>query len=70
MGVVIGWLYVFGGRTGARQFVAASVVDRLIFVSAVFLPVVFAGVLPHMLVAFTMLDMTLAVGAWVLLRRI
>ena len=29
---VIGWLYIFGGRSGARQFVAASVVDRLVFV--------------------------------------
>jgi hypothetical protein len=26
--VVIGWLYFFGGRSGARQFIAASVVDR------------------------------------------
>ena len=30
--VVIGWLYVFGGRSGARQIVAASVIDRLVFV--------------------------------------
>ena len=30
--VVIGWLYFFGGRSGARQFVAASVIDRLVFV--------------------------------------
>ena len=28
--VVIGWLYVFGGRSGARQIVAASVIDRLV----------------------------------------
>jgi hypothetical protein len=36
---VIGWLYVFGGRSGARQFIAASVIDRLIFVPAVLIPV-------------------------------
>jgi len=30
--VVIGWLYFFGGSSGARQFVAASVIDRLLFV--------------------------------------
>jgi hypothetical protein len=24
---VIGWLYVFGGRSGARQIVAASVIE-------------------------------------------
>ena len=68
--VVIGWLYLFGGRTGGRQFAAASVVDRLIFVPVVLLPVAIAGVFPHLLVAFTILDMTLAVGAWVLLRQI
>ena len=67
--VVIGWLYLFGGRTGGRQFAAASVVDRLIFVPVVLLPVAIAGVFPHLLVAFTILDMTLAAGAWVLLRR-
>jgi hypothetical protein len=33
--VVIGWLYLFGGRSGARQIVAASVVDRLVLVPAV-----------------------------------
>jgi hypothetical protein len=35
---VIGWLYIFGGRSAARQFVAASVVDRLIFVPLVLIP--------------------------------
>jgi hypothetical protein len=30
--VVIGWLYYFGGHSGSRQVVAASVIDRLIFV--------------------------------------
>src|SRR5262247_3172889 len=67
--LVIGWLYVFGGRTGGRQFSAASIVDRLVFVPLVLLPLAIAGVFPHMLVAFTILDMTLAVGAWMLLHR-
>jgi len=39
---VIGWLYVFGGRSGARQAVAASVIDRLIFVPAVLVPLAIA----------------------------
>jgi len=34
--VVIGWFYFFGGRSAARQTVAASVVDRLIFVPRYF----------------------------------
>ncbi|MCK7492084.1 MAG: hypothetical protein MZW92_10850 [Comamonadaceae bacterium] len=35
---VIGWLYLFGGRSGARQIIAASVVDRLVLVPAVLVP--------------------------------
>jgi hypothetical protein len=38
--VVIGWLYLFGGRSGARQVVGASVIDRLIFVPVVLVPLV------------------------------
>lgn len=67
--VVIGWLYLFGGRTGGRQVVAASVIDRLIFVPIVLLPLAFTGVFPHLLVTFTILDVTLAIGAWALFGR-
>jgi hypothetical protein len=66
---VIGWLYLFGGRSGARQIVAASVVDRLVFVPAVLLPLAIAGVFPHLLVTLAILDPSLAIGAWVLLSR-
>jgi hypothetical protein len=67
--LVIGWLYLFGGLSGGRQIVAASVIDRLIFVPAVALPLAIGGVFPHLLVLFAFLDMTLAVGAWVLFNR-
>ena len=67
--VVIGWLYVFGGRSGARQIVAASVIDRLIFVPAVLIPMAMAGVFPHLLLTFAALDALLAIGAWVLFAR-
>ena len=67
--VVIGWLYLFGGRSNARQIVAASVVDRIIFVPAVLVPLAIAGVFPHLLIAFAILDPALAVGAWLILRR-
>src|SRR3954453_8664671 len=67
--VVIGWLYLFGGRSRARQIVAASVVDRLLFVPAVLLPLAIAGVFPHLLGAFAILDPALAVGAWVIARE-
>jgi hypothetical protein len=67
--VVVGWLYYFGGRTGAPSVTAASIVDRLIFVPAVLVPLAVAGVFPHLLGAFAILDPVLAVTAWVLLRR-
>jgi hypothetical protein len=62
--VVIGWLYFFGGRSGSRQFVTASVVDRLVFVPAVLIPLTVAGVFPHLFLTFAVLDGVLAIGAW------
>ena len=67
--VVIGWLYVFGGRSGSTQIVAASVIDRLIFVPAVLIPLAMAGVFPHLFLTFAALDASLAIGAWILLAR-
>jgi hypothetical protein len=67
--MVIGWLYFFGGRSGGRQVVAASVVDRLVLVPAVLVPLAIAGVFPHLLMTFAILDPLLGMGAWVLLRR-
>ncbi len=65
--LVIGWLYYFGGRTGQPSVTAASVVDRLIFVPAVLMPLALAGVFPHLLIAFSLFEPLLAVGAWVLI---
>ena len=47
---------VFGGRSQAQQIVAASVIDRLVFVPAVLIPVAMAGVFPHLLLTFAALD--------------
>jgi hypothetical protein len=66
---VIGWLYFFGGRTGGRQFVAASVLDRLVLVPAVLVPLAMAGVFPRLFGTFAVLDPALAIGAWMLLGR-
>ena len=66
---VIGWLYLFGGRSGGRQVVAASVLDRWILVPAVAVPVALSGVFPHAVLAFALLDATLALGALVISRR-
>src|SRR4029077_7151462 len=67
--MVIGWLYLFGGRSGGRQVVAASVLDRWILVPLVLVPIAIAGVFPHVLLAFALLDASLALGAWILRRR-
>jgi hypothetical protein len=67
--VVIGWLYVFGGRSGGEQVVAASVIDRLIFVPLVLVPLAIAGVFPHLLLTFVVLDVSLAIGACMLIVR-
>jgi hypothetical protein len=65
---MLGWHYYFGGRTGGKQVIAASLIERLIFVPLVLLPFVFASVFPHTFGAFTALDVGLAIGAWMLLR--
>ncbi len=66
---VIGWFYFFGGRSGAEQIVAASVVDRLLFVPAVLIPIALMGVFPALLLTFAILDPTLAIIAWFLFHR-
>src|SRR6476660_5814601 len=67
--MVIGWLYLFGGLSGGRRIVAASVLDRVVLVPLVLVPLALAGVFPRFLLTFAVLDPTLALGAWVLLGR-
>ena len=66
---VAGWFYIFGGRSGGRQFVAATVLDRLILVPLLLVPTALAGVFPKMMLVFAVLDPVLALVAWHLLRR-
>jgi hypothetical protein len=66
---VVGWFYFFGGRTSGRQFVAATVLDRLVLVPLVLVPTVLAGVFPRMMLVFAVLDPALALIAWHLLAR-
>ncbi len=67
--LVVGWLYVFGGRSGGRQFVAATVADRIVLVPAVLVPTALAGVIPHTLLMFAVVDPALALIGWFLLAR-
>ena len=67
--VTIGWLAMFGGLSGQRRFVAATVVSRILFVPAVLVPLAMAGLFPHTLYTFAALDPALAIGAWIYLSR-
>ncbi|HEY5818360.1 MAG TPA: hypothetical protein VIU14_08165 [Mesorhizobium sp.] len=67
--MVIGWLYLFGGLSGGRRIVAASVLDRVVLVPLVLVPLAILGVFPHFLLAFAVLDPALGIGAWLLLNR-
>ena len=67
--MVIGWLYLFGGLSGGRRIVAASVLDRVVLVPLVLVPLAMSGVFPHFLLAFAVLDPALGIGAWLLLNR-
>jgi hypothetical protein len=66
---IIGWLYLFGSLSGDRRIVAASVLDRVVLVPLVLVPLAVAGVFPHFLLTFAVLDPTLGIGAWLLLSR-
>src|SRR5262245_7844740 len=66
---IIGYFYVFGGRTGADSFGLATVVDRLL-VPAALLPLGLSGAVdPHLVVPFAILDPVLGVGAFIVWRR-
>ena len=67
--VIIGWFYFFGGRSGGRQIVAASVINRIVIVPLVLVPLAFSGVFPHLTLTFAILDPVLGLVAWYLLRK-
>src|SRR5262249_40086242 len=67
--VVIDWLHLFGGLSGGRQVGAARVIGRLVVVPVGALPLANGGVLPQLLVLFTVVDMPLAIGACLGLGR-
>lgn len=66
---IIGWFYFFGGRSGARQIVAASVIDRIFVVPAVLIPMAMIDVFPHTFLTFAFLDPCFGFIAWYLLQK-
>ena len=53
---IVSWFSVFGGRSGARQMVVESVVDRLTLVPLVLLALGLMGMFPNVLLPFSLLD--------------
>ncbi len=67
--VVIGWFYVFGGRTNADSFGLATVGDRLL-VPLFLVPLGITGQIPlSIAAAFSILDPVLGLGAYLVWRR-
>jgi hypothetical protein len=65
---VVGLFLWIGGRTGARSFVAAGIIARL-GVPVLVIPLAVAGVFPHMMYVFVVLDPVSALVTWRLLSR-
>ena len=65
---VVGWFLWIGGRTAARALVAAGVVARLA-VPLVAVPLAIAGVFPHMMWVFGVLDPVSAMVTWRLIDQ-
>jgi hypothetical protein len=66
---VIGYLCIFGARTGQDRFAVATILDRLI-VPVLLVPLVVTGRLsPELGLPFAVLDPVLAIGAWVVHAR-
>lgn len=70
--MIIGWFYIFGGRTNTDSFALCTVVDRL-FVPVVLVPLWATGQLPAgIALPFAVLDPVLGLGAlaiWATDRR-
>lgn len=66
---LIGWFYIFGGRSGGSQFVAATILDRITLVPLILVPLAISGIFPHTLLTFSIIDPVLGGIAWYLLAR-
>jgi hypothetical protein len=67
--VIIGLLYLLGGRANAKQIIAVSIVSRPILVPLALVPLAIAGVFPHLLLTYVVLDMLLSIGGGLLARK-
>ena len=66
---LIGYFYLFGGRTGATSFGLSTVVDRLLLPLFLVPLAVTGSVDPALVIPFAILDPILGIGAFVIWRR-
>lgn len=67
--MIIGWFYVMGGRTGATSFGLATVADRAVVPFALCGIAATGAVDWGLILPFAILDPALAVGAFIIWRR-
>jgi hypothetical protein len=68
--VIIGVLYLLGGRGNSAQIIAVSILCRPVLVPATILPIALAGVFPGLLFTFVFLDMGLSVISLIIYLRL
>ncbi len=66
---IIGYLYVFGGRTNRDSFGLATFLDRILVPLFIVPPVLAGDVDPMLVLPFAILDPILGIGAFVIWKR-
>ena len=67
--VIIGVLYMLGGRGHSKQIIAVSILCRPVLVPATIIPLAIGGVFPGLLYTFVILDVGLSLIMLVIYRR-
>lgn len=67
--MIIGILYLLGGRGNSPQIIAVSILCRPVLVPMAIVPVALSGVFPGLLFTFVILDMFLSIIGLVLYRK-
>ncbi len=66
---IVGYLYVFGGRTDRDSFGLATFLDRILVPLFIVPPVLAGDVDPVLVLPFAILDPILGIGAFVIWKR-
>ncbi len=66
---VVGYLYVFGARTGQDRFAVSTILDRLVLPFLLLALVITGELAPELGIPFAVLDPALGIGAWIVFTR-